>query len=245
MKKYLFNLKTLSIFLSGLIVCGVVHAQLSARTNSTTQTSTVQNTQLTEATRQAQQWNIQPEEWQRYQKLMEGPLGIYSPGLDPLTALGISARNDSERRRYAELQVIAETQRVERELAYQRAYDDAFKRMYPKLLPVNFGSSSQSAVAIPTGSGRLAVFIKDNCKPCDAEVQQLQKAGAAFDIYMVDSNNDDAAIRKWATQASIDPQKVLARTITLNHDSGRWQTMGISGDLPAVVREVGGKWQRQ
>ena len=44
---------------------------------------------------------------------MEGPLGIYSPNLDPLSALGVEARSDEERRRYAEMQVKAEARRVE------------------------------------------------------------------------------------------------------------------------------------
>jgi hypothetical protein len=35
-----------------------------------------------------------------------------------------------------------------------------------------------------------------------------------------------------------------ARTITLNHDAGRWLSLGLPGDLPAVVREVNGQWQR-
>ena len=67
----------------------------------------------------------------RYRELMEGPLGIHSPNLDPLTALGIEARSDEERRRYAELQVQVEARRVEKLLAYQRAYDDAWQRLHP------------------------------------------------------------------------------------------------------------------
>jgi integrating conjugative element protein (TIGR03759 family) len=76
-------------------------------------------------------------------------------------------------------------------------------------------------------------------------VQQLQAAGTAFDLYMVGSRQDDARIRQWATQAGIDPARVRARAITLNHDAGRWLSLGLSGELPAVVREVNGQWQRQ
>ena len=43
----------------------------------------------------------------------------------------------------------------------------------------------------------------------------------------------------------IDPARVRARTITLNHDAGRWLSLGLPGELPAVVREVNGQWQRQ
>jgi hypothetical protein len=38
---------------------------------------------------------------------------------------------------------------------------------------------------------------------------------------------------------------VRTRTITLNHDGGRWLSLGLPGELPAVVRQVNGQWQRQ
>jgi integrating conjugative element protein (TIGR03759 family) len=76
-------------------------------------------------------------------------------------------------------------------------------------------------------------------------VKQLQAAGKAFDIYMVGSRNNDARIRQWAVRAGIDPDKVRARTITLNHDAGRWLSIGGQGSLPAIVREVNGRWVRE
>ena len=45
--------------------------------------------------------------------------------------------------------------------------------------------------------------------------------------------------------AQIDPARVRAGSITLNHDGGRWLSLGLPGDLPAAVREVNGQWQRQ
>ena len=194
--------------------------------------------------RVAGEWGLQPQEWARYRDLMDGPLGIYSPNLDPLSALGIEARTDEERRRYAELQVQVEARRVEKLLAYQRAYDDAWKRLHPALQPVVLTDAS-AAPATSGALGRLAVFIKDDCPPCEQRVKQLQAAGTAFDLYMVGSRQDDARIRQWAARAGIEPAKVRARTITLNHDAGRWLSIGVPGELPAVVREVNGQWQRQ
>jgi integrating conjugative element protein (TIGR03759 family) len=173
---------------------------------------------------------------------MQGPLGVYSPNLDPLTALGIEARDDAERARYAELQVHAEARRVDRLLAYQRAYDAAWQRIFPALPRVDLSGLDSSASA---DAGRLAVFVKDACPPCEARVRALQASGAAFDIYVVDSRADDAHIRDWARRTRIDPAKVRARTITLNHDAGRWRTLGLPGDLPAVLRRKDGRWLRQ
>uniref|UniRef100_UPI003F72F8CC TIGR03759 family integrating conjugative element protein n=1 Tax=Marinobacterium profundum TaxID=1714300 RepID=UPI003F72F8CC len=209
-------------------------------------TSQVTQTQLEKSrdTRLARDWGLRSDEWTRYRELMEGPLGIYSPNLDPLTALGIETRSDDERRRYADLQVQAEAQRVEKLLNYQRAYDAAWQRRYPGVLRVNLPDAMPGSVSL-TGSGRPAVFVRDDCHACDQMVQRLQESGTEFDLYMVSDHTDDARIRDWARGTGINPAKVRSGAITLNHDAGRWQSLGLAGDLPAIVRQVDGQWQRQ
>lgn len=191
----------------------------------------------------ARDWGLTTDEWTRYRDLMQGPLGIYSPALDPLTALGIEARSDEERRRFAELQVVAEARRVEKTLAYQRAYDEAWQRLHPGLERIAMAGTN--APATTEGSGRLAVFVKEDCAPCGPLVQKLQSAGTEFDLYMVGTQQDDGRIRDWAKAMKIDPARVREGKITLNHDAGRWLSLGLQGDLPAIVRQVGGQWQRQ
>lgn len=197
----------------------------------------------------AREWGLTLQEFSRYQTLMQGPRGVYSPGLDPLTALGIEARTTEERQRYAELQVQAERRRIDKELAYQRAYDEANARMYPGEKIIQITSSpapgaNGSKQTLP-GSGRLAVFVKDDCPPCVAQVQDLQAQKQPFDLYFIGSQGEDERIRRWAILAGIEPSNVRNRTITLNHDQGRWMGLGLGGDLPAAVREVNGQWRRQ
>ena len=193
----------------------------------------------------AQDWGLRAEDWVRYRQLQQGPLGVYSPNLDPLTALGIEARSDDERRRFAELQVRAESARVTKELAYQRAYDQAWKRLYPTLQVVTLTGATNSSPVHFQGNGRLALFIEDNCMACTLQVKKLQAAGSEFDLYMVGSNNDDARLRQWAQRVALDSRSVHERRVTLNHDAGRWSSLGVTGGLPALVREVNGQWQRQ
>lgn len=193
----------------------------------------------------AQDWGLRAEDWARYRQLQQGPLGVYSPNLDPLTALGIEARSDEERRHFAELQVRAESARVTKELAYQRAYDDAWKRLNPTLQVVTLSGASNSSPVRLQGNGRLALFIEDNCMPCNLQVRQLQAARRDFDLYMVGSDNDDVRLRQWAQQVALEPNSVRERRVTLNHDAGRWSRLGVAGELPALVREVDGQWQRQ
>lgn len=238
------------IVLAGVLLATPATAQNTPAAASSTVPAREQpaGTVLSEE-QQARDWGLLSQDWTRYRELMRGPLGRLSPDLDPLTALGIEARSDAERARYAELQVRFEAQRTDRMLAYQRAYDAAWQRLFP-------GQARVSLPGVPTGpgvlagasaagSGRLAVFVKAGCLACEQRVRQLQAAGTAFDLYMVGSRQDDARIRDWAKNAGIEPAKVRARTITLNHDAGRWLSLGIGGDLPAIVQEVAGQWQRQ
>ena len=121
--------------------------------------------------RVATEWGLQPQEWARYRELMDGPLGIYSPNLDPLSALGIEARTDEERRRYAELQVQVEARRVEKLLAYQRAYDEAWQRLNPGMQRVNLPDDKPGAGPSSSplrGSGRMAVFVRTAAQPADS-----------------------------------------------------------------------------
>jgi len=51
----------------------------------------------------ARQWRLSEEEWTRYRSLMQGIRGSISPAsISPIEVLGIHARDDAERRRYAE-----------------------------------------------------------------------------------------------------------------------------------------------
>ena len=231
--------------------CALSLVSLTARAQSTP--SATSRTNLSQAQtstdaaldeQHARDRGLRSEEWARYRQLMQGPLGVYSPNLDPLTALGVEARSDQERNHYAELQVQAEARRVEKTLTYQRAYDTAWQRLFPGQARVKLPGTSPPNTG-NQGSGRLAVFIKTDCTACAQRVQQLQSVGTSFDLYMVGSRGDDTRLRQWATQVGIDPARVRARAITLNHDAGRWLSLGLPGELPAVVREVNGQWQRQ
>ncbi|EPW2974752.1 TPA: TIGR03759 family integrating conjugative element protein [Pseudomonas aeruginosa] len=214
----------------------------SAREAQITRSASQTSSETALEQRLARDWGLSVEDWSRYRRLMQGPLGTYSPNLDPLTALGIEARDDAERHRIAELQVRVEAQRTEKLLSYQRAYDAAFQRAYLNTPRVN---PPATQVRTQFSAGRLALFVKDGCSPCDSRARELQAAGTPFDVYMVGSRQDDTRIRQWAARVGILPAKVRDRTITLNHDAGRWLSLGLPGELPALLLETPEGWRRQ
>ena len=85
-------------------------------------------------------WELSETEWRRYKLLMQGIRGSISPPtISPIEVLGIHARDQDERRRYAEMWARAMREDVSRILAFQYAYDEAGKRLYPneQLIDIN------------------------------------------------------------------------------------------------------------
>lgn len=171
--------------------------------------------------------------------LMKGDRGIMSPGLDPLTALGVETDNSAERRRLAELWVKHEYQRTEKELAFQRDVNAAWLRLYPETLAVNMGANAAS-IAHDT-QGRLALFLKENCSRCDARLAAVLADNRAVDLYLVGIDSDDG-LRAWAVKHNIPVEKVRSRQITLNHDNGLWFRYGM-GQMPVILQQGANGWQ--
>lgn len=212
-------------------------AQQMAIENSQSALSQLQQSQDNKTAEQGKQWGISGEEYQRYQQLMDGPRGTQSPGLDPLTALGIEAQSDAERKKYAEQWVKQEFVRTEKELKFQREVDAAWQRL--GVLPVNMGNAA--GIAHDTG-GRLALFVKaKDCGQCDARLAAVLADNRPVDIYLVDSKGNDSLLRDWARVYHIPIDKVRARQITLNHDGGRWMKFG-NGLMPVVLQQGENGW---
>ncbi|PJR61348.1 TIGR03759 family integrating conjugative element protein [Klebsiella sp. K-Nf6] len=226
------------VLLSGVLTVSTVAFAVSPviQGNSQTVDTLLQTLEQQQMTRSAQEWGLTAEEWQRYETLKKGRRGVLSPGLDPLTMLGIEARSDEERRHFAELTVKQEFQRVEAELAFQREVNSAWMRVYPGVLPVQDLRSEVS-------NARQALFVKDNCPACDRKLTQLMKSNRPLDIYLVGSGGKDEAVRNWAKKHNIPAEKVKSRQVTLNHDNGMWLKYG-NGLMPVVLQQGAQGWQR-
>lgn len=223
-----------------LATCAARADTVNSATSTTSTASSFQDKSLQSQSQQsAQQWGLSDTEWQKYQQLKQGKRGIQSPGLDPLTTLGVESDSVSERRRLAELWVKEEYQRTEKELAFQREVNAAWSRLYPNALSVNMGNAS--GLAHDT-NGRMALFVRDNCERCDARLAAVLADNRPVDIYLVGSDGKDDTVRKWAVSHNIPVDRVRSRQITLNHDRGLWLTYG-QGQMPVILQQGENGWQ--
>ncbi len=191
------------------------------------------------------QWGLDETEWQRYQALMAGIRGSLSqPAISPLEVLGIHARDEAERKKYARQFAEAMRQDTERVLAFQREYQQAWAELNPSGLMVDPSklpaSPGKSTAGFQTGD-RLLLFVKTrDCPACDnllATALAGQRAGAQLDIYITGVASDDG-IRSWARQHNIDPEDVRRKRTTLNHDSGQLAQVAGAGAPPPVLAVI-------
>ena len=192
-------------------------------------------------------WGLTKTEWHRYKRLMQGIRSSISPStISPIEVLGIHARDSEERRRYAEQWAQAMREDVSRILAFQYAYDQAGKRLYPNQqliditrLPLQSKKTNSLQV-----DDRVLFFTRPNCPACDVLLERLLKRIdkiGGIDIYLTGTQlGDDQAIRDWAGDHMIKPEWVRTRRITLNHEAGALEklTYGKS-DLPYLMRRRG------
>lgn len=96
-------------------------------------------------------WDLTNEEMLRAKVLLEGPRKSFSvENLSPVEALGIHARTDAERRKYAEMFARAFHADVERSLAWNQAFTEAMGRLYPNEPIIDY--SGGTPVAAPVGA---------------------------------------------------------------------------------------------
>ena len=181
--------------------------------------------------RRAAAWNLTADDWSRYENLMRGRRGTWTPDADPLLVLGAHARTEGERRRFAEAFVLAEHARVEGELAFERAVQAAWTRLFPGQLRIAAPVSQAATVE------RFALVVDRDCTGCAPIVRTYLATGVPVDLY-VRGAADDADLRAWASAHGVAPARVAGGSVTVNHGDAT-----VPGKAPAVWARRAGRWR--
>ncbi len=147
------------IVLAALVSTSALHAQVRTQTevaNTQGRAATQASTQLGTTDRiEAEIWGLSDEEMARAKLLLQGPRAAFSvPGISPIEALGIHARNDAERQRYAEMFAKAFYADVQRTIAFGNAFQAAVSRLAGSTPMV--GYEGLARVAAPIGTADMA-----------------------------------------------------------------------------------------
>lgn len=190
----------------------------------------VGESRIRDSARGAVVWDLSAEDWRRYGQLMRGRRGTWTPDADPLLVLGAHARSEAERRRFAEAFVLAEHERVEGELAFERAVQAAWARLFPgRLRLAEPGSGGDPA-------DRYALVVDRHCADCRRTVRDYLRGGVPVDVY-VRGAADDADLRAWASAHGVGASDVIGGRVTVNHGDA-----GVPDGSPAVWARRAGRW---
>ena len=223
-----------------------------SQANDQTTVSFSKSKVATAQSNKAKSWGFSSDEWKQYESIMLGPSGIWYKNLNPTEVLGINAKSQSEREKYAELVVQQRHDRLERELAFERATQAAWKKLYPALKPVKdfdltpFSPLKQQALTVNSGD-RLIVFAGINDVSNFAVMPELlaiinthQKV--KLDIFVVGKNVNDITIRTWAKLNQVPMDKVSNGSISLNYGNTKYKQLSLSKkNLPIVLLNQNGK----
>jgi len=197
----------------------------------------------------AQDWGLSKEQWKRYVTLMQGPRGLWSPNLDPITVLGLNARSKEERMMYANMAAQQELKRVGKELAFQHAYDAAIRKIMKEqhLQPIDLemikNRKKKTNLNISEPGDRILYFTNLKCDTCTDIVSKIAQKEEdtntnPLDVYIVGKASDEE-IRTWAKKAKIDPRLVKERRVTLNRNNGVYEDIdlenGETKSLPLLL----------
>jgi hypothetical protein len=155
----------LAIALTGLVFTSGAWAQqrtLTQTKEQTTKTGESEQDRLARAHSQldandllvASIWGLDREEMVRAKVLLKGPRANFSvENLSPVEALGIHARDERERVKYAEQFARALQEDVQRSIAWNKTFTEVQARLFPNPIVMDF--SGQTPVAVPTATADM------------------------------------------------------------------------------------------
>ena len=197
--------------LAAVLIAGAATAVLSAEVEHTRVRDTAAQRSATAASA-ADAWGLDATDWTRYEHLMTGRRGLWTPGADPLLVLGAHARTPAERRRHAEAYVAAEMARVEGELAFERAVGEAWARLHGD--EAMFAATAGEPGADGDTALRFAVALDADCVPCRSLAERYWSAGRPVDFHVLGTGGRDDVLLDWVRSLDVD---VSRPGITVNH----------------------------
>ena len=238
-----FRISSVSILQVVLVVVPAVAQEATIQTG-TDDTEVLEITKkrvvVTESGRAV--WGLSESDWLNYMKLMLGPSGLWYSRLAPAFVLGINAKSESERERFARIVYDQERRRLDDLFTFNRTYQRIARaeRSAPNFS--YFGDFEEiedhAGNSFPdTFPARILLFVGPECPRCDQSVLDLVVTGWPFDIYYVGAGSN-TEISHWARRIGLPPSRVRDRSITLNHDRGALARVGMyRSDLPVLFRD--------
>lgn len=179
----------------------------------------------------AKEFRLTEDDMKKYKKIMVGKRGIWSPGLDPISALGVEEKDPVERDRYAKLWLEIEGEKVGLQFEFERAVANKRKDVFGEMLPFNTQPAVEKWLKKRNRpNANIDVYVNANClESCKKRIRDVQRTrgrGRLNFWFVGDVTPTDSEIVAWAEFHEVDPEQVQSRVITLNNGREKFQLLG-------------------
>ena len=186
---------------------------------------------------EAKVWGLTLDEEKRYVFLMQNRSAVYYKGLrqTPVDVLGINAKSEAERIRFAELSAQQEAQKVSKNIAWNNAFYKAYNQLFASVPVVGeFDATPYSPTAykpiVLNQGDTLFLFIKTNDAIKTILLTLIEAINTSPDtrLHLMILGGDDLEIQQWANQNQIPRELVSRGALSLNHGELSFQALNVT-----------------
>ena len=183
----------------------------------------------------AKEFRLSEDDMKKYKLIMIGKRGIWSPGLDPLSALGVEEKDPIQRDRYAKLWLEIEGEKIGLQFEFERAVANKRKDVFGEMLPFNTQPAVEKWLKKRNRpNANIDVYVDANCLvDCQKRIRDVQRTRGRgrLNFWFVGTViPTDTEIVKWAEFHEIDAEQVQQRVITLNNGRDKFALLGKDKD---------------
>lgn len=199
-------------------------------------------------------WGVTIEDWQKYQTYMQGQGQYFYKDVSPLEVLAITADNPEDMKKYTDIWVKLNHEKISKELEFNVMYRQEMKKLYPNELPLKpFDTtpfappSSKKGKALNLTSGdELILFTKDNSLFANQLVKTLIKevkdtSKTSLSIYVIGNRMNPSELQVWSSSNQIPADMVKAGKIHINSGNDKYNAKINHEKLPLVVLKRNGQ----
>lgn len=223
-----------------ICLCSVAKSSL-ANTNVINEHLVYSKIESTDYASEAKQWGLTEADYRKYlDEMKEGMNARWWHDIDPPQVLGMNAKSDAERMKYARIDVQLDRERAVKEIAFQHAYNKAFRELYPEAKPISESKNDGQKMSWKAYD-RIYLFVKVGSARGGYIASELVKeikniSGVKVNIYFLDGASNKE-IRNWAIKNQLPRNLTENGEITLNHNvrSGVSKLAELTGLKDSVV----------
>lgn len=186
-------------------------------------------------------WGLTNDEWAQYEQIKSIAKSLGQAETTPVEVLGIFAKTESERKRFAQAYVKRMDAYVANLQHFQRVTSEIQSQHYKDIPMLDPDRINQIMDSPMRSNDRVQFFTKLNCSSCDLIllklIRQVRMYGSNLDVFFDDATV--AEVQQYSKDKKVPENLVATGQVTLNIDNGYIAKYKIKTPAPYISKAGG------